>query len=483
MTSEGFDKRMMKKVLLVNTNMEMRPYPVPPLGLCLVASSLGKEYDVRIYDPVSDRATALPGIVEAFRPDYVGVSIRNIDDMNFVNPTSYKETIRDTFITPIRDITRAPMILGGSGFSIFPEYFLDYYGADYGIFGEGEASFPLLIKCLDNRGDPRSVPEIVMPGSGRVRRPEGYLNLSDLPFSEIDSRIDYEPYRARGSYPVQTKRGCSHRCIYCTYNCIEGSRYRVRPPEQVADEIEQAAARLGNVTFEFVDSTFNDPPGHAEGICAEIARRGLGVRLRTMGINPGNATRRLFDLMLAAGFAQIDCTPDSASPRMLTNLGKNFTIDDLARTARIIREADIPTMWFFLFGGPGETEDTVRETFDFIDRSISGRDMVHMTCGLRIYPGTGLFRRAREDGTLSPEDPATETRFYISKDLGKERLFDLIDEASRARPNCVPVTETEPSPEMMREALELRRNHGLTEPMFRTLLRIRYRIFGAEMRG
>ena len=54
--------------------------------------------------------------------------------------------------------------------------------------------------------------------------------MKDIPFADIDRRIDYAPYLARSSYPVQTKRGCAHRCIYCTYNCIEGFRYRTRPP-------------------------------------------------------------------------------------------------------------------------------------------------------------------------------------------------------------------------------------------------------------
>ncbi len=472
---------VMKKVLLVNTNMETKPYPVPPLGLCLVAASLAGSYDVMVYDPATDRGAALPGVVEGFRPDYVGVSIRNIDDMNVLNPTSYAETVRDTFLTPLSGLTGAPLILGGSAFSIFPEHFMSYFNADYGIFGEGESAFPMLLECLERNGDPGTVPGVRARGAAGGAGQGGYIDLSGLPFSEIDRKIDYAPYRARGSYPVQTKRGCSHRCLYCTYNCIEGYRYRVRPPAMVADEIEQAAARLGEVTFEFVDSTFNDPAGHAEGICGEIARRKLGVRLRTMGINPCHASRELFDLMAAAGFAQIDCTPDSASPRMLTSLGKNFTLEELARAARIVRETDMPTMWFFIFGGPGENEDTVRETFDFIDSSISGSDMVHMTCGLRIYPGTGLYRRAIEDGTIAPDDPAIDTRFYISRELGRDRLFGLIADAAKQRPNCVPVMETEPPPEMMQEAMALRKRSNLNEPMFRTLLRLRYRKFGREM--
>ena len=68
---------------------------------------------------------------------------------------------------------------------------------------------------------------------------------------------------------------------------IEGRTYRLRDPRQVADEVESVVAGGDLPMVEFVDSTFNEPPGHAEEICAEIVRRGLRVRLRTMGINPG----------------------------------------------------------------------------------------------------------------------------------------------------------------------------------------------------
>ena len=80
----------------------------------------------------------------------------------------------------------------------------------------------------------------------------------------------------RGAYSVQTKRGCYHKCIYCTYPLIEGRNYKIRDAEAVADEIDQAYRRLGNVTFEFVDSTFNDPKNHAENICREITASSLG---------------------------------------------------------------------------------------------------------------------------------------------------------------------------------------------------------------
>ncbi len=471
----------MKKVLLINSNTEKYPYPVPPLGLCIIAGVLEKEYNVRIYDGAFDEGDSLPDVISDFGPDYIGVSIRNIDNMDLVNPTNYIEPILEKFIKPVRRASAAPLILGGSAFSIFPRHFMDYYDADFGIFGEGESSFPMLLACLEKGGDPARIPSVyTREPSSCIQRPDDF-SMKDIPFSNIDHRIDYANYRVRSSYPIQTKRGCAHRCIYCTYNCIEGHRYRTRPPELIAEEIRQASERLGQITFEFVDSTFNDPPGHAEAICREIIRRGLEVRLRTMGINPCNATPELFTLMRDAGFAQIDCTPDTASPAMLSALGKNFTRADLQRAALIIQESDMPTMWFFIFGGPGETRDTIEETFSFIDEFVSKKDMVHMTCGMRIYPGTGLYRLALENGSIKPDESLTDTRFYVSPEIGRERLFEIIKHASLSRPNCVPVMETKPSPEMIREAMKMREDRKLTEPMFRTLLRLRYRMLGRKM--
>ncbi len=471
----------MKKVLLVNTNTEKKPYPVPPLGLCIIAGILERDYQVTIYDGAFDEGNNLPRVIADFNPDYIGVSIRNIDDMDIVNPTNFIHPILEQFIRPIRKATRAPLILGGSAFSILPDYLMSFYDADFGVIGEGEILFPQLLHCLDSGDDPSRLSSILSRENRTVSREKTDVAMAGIPRAEIDRRIDYGPYRTRSSYPIQTKRGCAHRCIYCTYNCIEGYRYRTRPPEQVAEEIREASERLGLVTFEFVDSTFNDPPGHGEAICREIVRRDLAVRLRTMGINPRNTSRELFELMRRAGFAQIDSTPDSASPAMLENLGKNFTLADLQRAARLIREAEMPTMWFFIFGGPGETTATIEESFDFIDEFISPCDMVHMTCGLRIYPGTGLQRRAIEDGIIDPKDDLAPTRFYVSPAIGRDRLFDIIKTASLSRPHCVPIMETNPPPEMMREAMKMREEGALTEPMFRTLLRLRYRMLGKEM--
>lgn len=466
----------MKKVFLINTNTEKAPYPVPPLGLCLVASSLEDNYTVKIYDGVFDEGKHLISELLAFNPDYIGFSIRNIDDIVADRHIFYVDKILSDFIMPVKKVTSVPVIIGGSGFSIFPEELMAWTGADYGITGESEVSFPLLLNCLDKGEDSSSIPGIISKSFRSQGNSIQYItrDAAKVKFSEIDRHIDFTPYKQRGAYSIQTKRGCSHGCIYCTYPALEGTRFRRRYPAEIADEIEEAHQRLGNIMFEFVDSTFNDPAGHAEAICKEIIRRKIKIRLRTMGINPRHTGEKLFTLMKEAGFTQIDATPDSASPKVLEKLDKGFKLEDIQKMALLIRRFDLPTMWFFLFGGPGEDEQTFRETMDFIDKYVNPDDMVYMTAGLRIYPHTPLYSIAVEEGKIKPgQSVFYPPVFYYSPTMEKSRIDSLIKEASKTRPNCIPAIETSPPPEMMKEAMELRVSNNLTEPMFRTLLRIR----------
>jgi hypothetical protein len=465
----------MKKVLLLSANQAQVPYPVPPLGLALLHAGLKKYYEVRIVDGLNLETAGLSSILFAFRPDYIGLSIRNIDDMVKGQAHSFLPEILENFVAPIKKYKRAVLVLGGAGFTIFPHELLDYLDADYGITGEGEKNFLKLLLALDRGEDVASIGGVVQRGS---RLNDGTVPTDDFSASlhaDLDILIDYQPYRQRGAYPIQTKRGCTHRCIYCSYPVLEGRSFRVRSARDVVDEIEQTAGRINDpgLVFEFVDSTFNDPAGHAEAVCREILRRGLTVSLRTMGMNPANVTRNLLELMLEAGFTQIDATPDSGSRVMLRNYRKNFSLEQLARAAELIRECNMPTMWFFIFGGPGETEETLAESFTFIDNHVSADDMVNITEGLRIYPKTALAESAVREGVVGADQSLLFPTFYVSAHFPGDTLTQRIDEMIASRPNCLRITDTRPPPELLQAALAERRDKQLKEPMFRTLLRLK----------
>lgn len=479
----------MKKILLVNSNTESTPYPVSPLGLCMVATATEQAgYKVKLFDGLWDQRhdddqrsrNSLTDMLHDFQPDVIGVSVRNIDDVVMEKPVYYVDEIERLFINPIKKYGKGITILGGAGYSLFPEDLLERWQFDYGIVGPGEKTLVTLLKSLENGVSQSQIPGLLVRDSnnqikGRQRSnlPEKRSTLT-VPDPRIDTHLDFEPYRSRSSYPIQTKRGCALKCLYCSYPTLEGKTYQLRTAKDVVDEIESVIERLPDVVFEFVDSTFNHPPQHAENICRELIKRGLSVRLRTMGVNPSGVTPELVTLMREAGFTQIDCTPDSASDEMLKSLRKGFTREKLEEVVGILKDADMPTMWFFVLGGPGENDTTLDETFDFIDRFIDERDLVHITEGLRIYPKTGLAEVALLEGLIQKDESLLIPLFYVSPFLGQEKLATRVKEFVSDHYNCLRSVESSPSREMIQKAMEIRKREDISdEPMFRTLLKVR----------
>jgi len=191
-----------------------------------------------------------------------------------------------------------------------------------------------------------------------------------------------------------------------------------------------------------VDSTFNVPEAHALAICEEIVRRGLTVTLSATGVTPLGTSRELFALMRRAGFRSMLITPEAGSDVMLENLHKGFRMEDVRRTAALVRESGIASAWFFLMGGPGETPATVEETVAFAERELSFRrcSTVFMT-GIRVLPGTPLALAGRAAGWLPREEDLTEPVFYFSPDVSEKLILERINAAIRVNPCIVHAAE------------------------------------------
>ncbi len=465
----------MKKVLLINSNIEILPYPVAPLGISLVASSINNKYEVKIFDFAFETTESLMQFTKKFNPDFIGVSLRNIDNVTMRSCKWYLEEIKQNIINPLKEIFDIPLILGGSGFSIAPEQVFNYFDVDYGVVGEAEEILPLLLSNIESGRD-FEINNVITKNNRSIKiqkQTSGSLQISN---ANIDKFINFEPYKNKGSYPIQTKRGCAHKCIYCSYPNIEGKEYRLRTVTSIVDEIEEVQKRIPSITFEFVDSTFNSPLNHAINICKEIIKRNLKVKLRTMGVNPGEVTEDLVKLMKQSGFSQIDCTPDSAAELMIKNYRKNFSKNKLIECTEIIRKYNMPTMWFFMLGGPGETEETILETFKFIDTHISDEDMVHITEGIRIIPDTELYNIAIQEGVISEETSVIEPMFYVSPSIGKENLTNILNREIAKRNNVMNSIDTAPSKELIQATMKYRIENKIDEPMFRSLLRVQNKI-------
>jgi radical SAM superfamily enzyme YgiQ (UPF0313 family) len=415
------------RVLLVSANRERQPMPVLANGLACVASALDAAgHDVRVADLCfeSDPIAAARRAAADFRPDVVGVSVRNIDNSDSIALRHYTPEAAAVLGALRGAAPGATVIAGGAAFGVAPESLFRELGVDYAVAGDGERATTRLVEALAAGRPVGAVPGVVRQGDGGVvfTPPGEDADLDALPRARLHRWLDVRRYERHGAtVPIQTKRGCVYKCVYCTYRNVEGWGYRMRAPELVVDEMEELAREAGVRHFDFVDSTFNSPPGHAIQVCEAIVRRGLptslGVRLETMNFTPATASPELLTAMRGAGFTSLGVTAESASDAVLARLEKGFDAAKVRAVAERVERAGIRTLWIFLVGGPGETPQTVEETLAFAAWRLSRGDAVYLTVGLRIYPGTTLHRIALAEGTVAYGDPLLAPTFYFSPAL------------------------------------------------------------------
>ena len=414
------------RVLLINSNLKDDILAAPPIGLSYVASAAeAAGHEVRVLDLCFKRRIGqeLEKAIIGFSPQVIGVSLRNLDNANMIVPISYLPSALK-IVQQIRALTAAPLVLGGSGASLDPQGVLEFLQGDYLIVSEGEKAFVALLDALNRGESPADIPGVGMWRQGEFHVTPPQLTSFPSGNPRLARWVDLTPYeKMGGSYTVQTKRGCRMRCIYCTYNqVLEGNRLRLRSPSEVVDEIEEALYQFHPETFEFVDSVFNDPVDHCREILEEIIRRPWKARFTTMGVSPKNLDAQFLQLMQRAGFTSLMISPESASETMLTNYQKGFDLGDVRRAAEAINKFSFPVLWYFLVGGPGETNRTLQETLDFIERYLvrpSGppRNLANIFLGLRIYPGTKLWHLALEEGLIHDHSDPLRPLWYLSREL------------------------------------------------------------------
>ena len=415
-------------VLLINANL-LKP-AVAPIGLDYIADSLrAAGFQARLLDLCfeSNIGGAIAAALEGGEPALVGIALRNTDDCFLASGKDFLPGFAE-IVRLVREQTSAPIVVGGSGYSIFPSAILEATGADYGIAGDGEVALARLAAALAGGGELAEVPGLVWRAGGELRRNAPWRGgLAELPRRER-SLLDNERYfREGGQAGVETKRGCDRGCIYCADPLGKGRQVRARTPAQVADEFETLLAR-GIDHIHLCDSEFNVPPEHALAVCEELARRAIGERVRWYTYaTPAGFGGELARAMRAAGCVGINFGADSGDDGMLAALGRDFRSADLWETVRACREAGIVVMYDLLLGGPGETRESVARTIELMKR-ISP-DRVGVSLGVRVYDGTRLAEIVRGEGPIAGNPnlrgavDGNETflrpAFYVSAALGE----------------------------------------------------------------
>jgi radical SAM superfamily enzyme YgiQ (UPF0313 family) len=453
------------RILLISANRERMPYPVAPLGLAYIARALQVAgHEVRVIDLcfASDLERDLIQTLNDFPPDVIGISLRNLDNLTYPPSVSYLPELEET-VAIVRCHTSAPLVIGGTGFSVAPLPLLQRLEVDFGVVGEGEESMVKIVECVKKGAAPDGIPGILIKGEA------GFLPPRPLEqFGAPDrSVLDNQRYLTEGGMAnLQTKRGCPFGCIYCTYPLLEGKRVRVRGAGEVVRELQDLQAQGADYCY-FVDDIFNYPPDYTEALCGAMVSHKATMRW-TAFVNPRFMTSGVTTWMAKAGCQGVELGIDSGSSKILKSYGKGFEKEDIRRACQHCREAGLNFALYLLLGGPGEDEATLRETIDLVDR-LDPTAVIVMQ-GIRIYPGTPLQGIAVQEGLIARDDNLLEPRFYISPLIGPERLIEIVTGAAMKRRGwIVPGLEINISPLLM----EGIRKFGLRGPLWELAGRMR----------
>jgi radical SAM superfamily enzyme YgiQ (UPF0313 family) len=418
------------KVLLISANTLRIPYPVYPLGLDYVAGSLDSRYQIKIID-LNDFANSeeLGTLIREFSPDFAGVSIRNIDNTDVLNCRGFLPEYQN-LINQIRMNSAATIILGGSGFTIFPVEFMQALDADYGVAGEGER-FSLLLEALGKNADVKSIPGIVTKET---------TSIAYEPWNgEIKRRFDPESSHTQfylsygGMLNLQTKRGCPFHCSYCTYPHIEGGRMRFFPPREIgskARELQDAGAKYIFIT----DSAFNASYDHSREVAKAFIEARVSIPWGGFFV-PTVPPADYYKLMVDAGLSHVEFGTESLSTTIISNLHKPFAARDVFAAHKAALDAGLNIAHYFLLGGPGENKQTLQETLTGLDRLE--RAVFFFFCGIRIYPHTALYDVALREGQITAGQNILSPVFYRSMHITVGEIMQSVENHANGRLNWI----------------------------------------------
>jgi len=407
------------KVLLIQSFSGQGIAPIFPIGLSYIAKAI-EHHDVIGFDPnvEKDHLEKIQLLIKQFRPDVVGISLRTVWPFN--EGTSMGPYYKETLVPLLRTVKHCgdhTIVIGGPGFTIYgSEIMEELPEIDYGVFREGEDTFPQLLEHLEN---PENVKGVFYRKQGKILMtgPKEMMHFNRLPMPK-HGLFDLNQYKkSNGFIGVQTKRGCAWRCSYCVYPYICGNKIVLRPPDKTVDEIEYLYHAHGIRNIVFVDTVFNVPMEHAEALCHELLKRNLSIQW-TAFFNPKHLTEEFAILAVKSGCYLFEFSPDAYSNKMLRLLQKDITKSDIIKTYHIIRKTDNGNARYnFFVNGPGENVLTFFQLLLFYLRAkwVLGAKLKQFYFGhLRIEPNTPLYHIALKEKRIDQN----------TRSIGSQEIYD-----------------------------------------------------------
>ena len=349
-----------------------------PLALEILAASLA-HHDVRILDMRLD--AGLGRTLRAFRPHVVGVTgyTTNVPRMLAV-------------CSEVKEFDpRVVIVVGGYHATLCPEDF-DTPDVDVVVVGEGERTFPELLAAGEESGDLEEVAGLVFRRGEEQVTTEPRQLLADLDQSPLPARHLTDAYRENYFFqfwssptPVETARGCPHKCKFCSVWVFHRSRCRFKSPDRVLEELGRVRSDIAY----FVDDNFLQNLRRAEKIHQLVKEAGLKLRY-WMQARSDSIVRRpdLIERWASIGLSTVLVGFEKFREEELADLQKRSSVETNEEAARILRANDVDIWGAFIVDPTWSTSD-----FDaLIDYVRHLKISFPQFSVLTPLPGTEFFR-------------------------------------------------------------------------------------------
>ncbi len=371
-----------------------------PLGILYMVSILRQNFPGQIEIKIIDQKLynlsfdEVRNQIKEFNPDLVGFSCLSSEAEEMAKVSKIVKEINPNCLT----------ILGGPHASVFYDHALEKANIDIAVIGEGEKTFPELLKKLMADESLNQVKGIAFKKDGEILLTpprEPIEDLDSIPFPAWDL-IDFKRYSKETSMNIYchstpwavifTSRGCPFHCAYC--HNIFGKRTRFRSPENVIAEIELLTQKYGVKEIQIVDDIFNLDLARAKRVCDLIVERGIKIKIAfPNGLRGDMMDKEFVQKLKRAGCYSITYAVETASLRLQKLIHKNLDLEKLKQVIEWTFKAGIIPRGFFMLGFPDETREEMEKTINYAltTNFLSARFFIVV-----IYPRTEFMEIAKK---------------------------------------------------------------------------------------
>ncbi len=400
-----------------------REQPLIPLGILYVASNLASRHEVVVIDNnvkrYSDRR--LFREVMSHDPDLVGFGGTM---MEWLQAMKVSRMLREQNISTV---------YGGANATVRSEKHINYF--DFVVRGESEITLNELLMCLERGQRPKGVLGVWYKEEGNVIKNKDrpfIKNLGDLKYP-LREAVTIERYKRYTNFPAEgpvdvvvSSRGCPFSCRFCSSKYYWRGQYRTRNVEDVVEEIEYMIDNYGTRTIHFREDLFTVDKGRVLSFCERLGALGVNWICQS---RVDLVDEHLLRTMKESGCKGISFGFESANEHTLQFLKKGTTVEENINAIELCEKVGMNWAGGFMAGVINESEEDVRNTFEFVNR-VSAYEHSYLPNGAARFlgfPVSETYFQMIEEGLvvynwLDGELLVPRTR-HLSN-LQVEKLFD-----------------------------------------------------------